>query len=88
MGARAYVGHPGGNAAPIFYAYFLPAWLAGEKLSDAVDHANDSTRGHLESALGANVLEVVRLASGTRIDAQAVWNGTRAQLYGDSELAP
>src|SRR5205807_1370030 len=47
LGARAYVAHPGANVAPVFYVYFLPAWLRGDRLSDAVDRANEKTHDHL-----------------------------------------
>ena len=46
LGARAYVGHPGGNVAPLFLTYFLPSWVKGVDLRKAVDEANkqSSTR--------------------------------------------
>ena len=40
LGVKAFVGHPGGNIAPLFYVKFLPGWLAGQKLPAAGAAAN------------------------------------------------
>lgn len=86
-GARSYVGHPGGNAAPIFYAYFLPSWTAGDRLDEAVSRANERTRQHLQSSLAAKVYGVVKLASGVELDGDRIWAGTEAQVFGDAAAA-
>lgn len=83
-GARSYVGHPGGNVAPVFYAYFLPAWTRGEGLEDAVALANRRTREHLQSSLASRVFGAVHFASGLRFDAERLWEGTEAQVFGES----
>jgi hypothetical protein len=72
VGARAFVGHPGGNVAPVFYAYFMPTWLGGASLTEAVAVANRKTFVTLDAArpyLGA--------------ETGALWRGTRAQMFGD-----
>jgi hypothetical protein len=46
-GAKVFIGHRGNNAAPIFYAFFLPALLRGNAVDDAVASANRITRALL-----------------------------------------
>jgi hypothetical protein len=42
LGAQSYVGHTSGESiSPVFYFYFLRRWCAGERLSEAVVHANN-----------------------------------------------
>lgn len=72
LGARSFVGHPGGNLAPVFYAYLLPAWLQGEPLGDIVASANRRTFATIMAA---------RPYLGD--DTGPLWRGTRAQLFGD-----
>ncbi len=75
VGARAFVGHPGANMAPVFYAYFLPSWVGGAALNEAVGTANRKTFVTLDAArpyLGA--------------ETGALWRGTRAQVFGDLAL--
>jgi hypothetical protein len=47
LGARAYVGHPGESASPIFYVYFLRRWTRGVPLRQAIDESNARMRGVL-----------------------------------------
>lgn len=82
LGADAYVGHPGGNIAPLFYARFLPLWLEGKPLGDAVDGANRAMKGDLDSPL-AKVLEA---AAGRPGDLKRLEAGTDATTYGDATL--
>lgn len=73
LGARSFVGHPASNVAPVFYAYFLPAWLRGAPLGDVVTDANGSTFATIMAA---------RPYLGD--DTGPLWRGTRAQLFGDA----
>lgn len=76
LGARAFVGHPGSNVAPVFYAFFLPAWLGGATVEDAVATGNARTFAVLKGA---------RAYLGD--ESGALWRGTRAQLFGDARTA-
>jgi len=40
LGAKAYVGHPGESASPVFYFYFLRRWTRGHTLGEAIDESN------------------------------------------------
>jgi hypothetical protein len=80
LGARAYVGHPGGNIAPLFYARFLPAWLEGKPLKDAVDVSNKAMKDDLDSTLA----KLVESAAGKPGDLRRLEAGTDAVLYGDA----
>ncbi|MHB8877913.1 MAG: hypothetical protein ACYC8T_29820 [Myxococcaceae bacterium] len=87
LGVGAYVAHPGGNVAPVFYGYFLPAWVDGMALGDAVDHANRKTHGHLTSSAASTAFEWSEKLGGPRVDAARLWEGTEAQLFGDPALS-
>lgn len=50
LGARAYVGHPGKSASPVFYYFFLRHWTRGHSLGEAVDEANQMMRLELDRA--------------------------------------
>jgi hypothetical protein len=76
VGALSFVGHPGANMAPVFYAYFLPAWLGGAALNACVGEANRKT---------FITLDALRPYLGA--ETGALWRGTRAQLFGASTLA-
>ena len=39
LGARAYVGHPGESASPVFYFFFLRRWTRGYSLGEAVERS-------------------------------------------------
>ncbi len=68
-GASAFVGHGGDNFAPVFFAFFLPAWITGSNVDDAIASANRKTLAVLE-----------RLG----IDADGrLWRGTEAIGYGN-----
>lgn len=47
LGVRSFVGHGDHNVAPVFYSSFLPAWLAGLSLEEAVAIANEVLRQRL-----------------------------------------
>jgi hypothetical protein len=66
-GARSFVAHRGANMAPVFYAFFLPSFLNGARLDDALARANRRTR----KTLRALSLE------------EEQWYGTEAVLFGD-----
>ena len=86
LGARAYVGHPGGNVAPLFLTYFLPRWVKGVDLGTAVDESNNETKGDLTGSLAKSVASVLDSAGGPHLDPPKLWAGTEAQLYGDPTL--
>jgi hypothetical protein len=74
MGIHAFVGHPGGNIAPLFYLYFLPAWLNDAPLRTAVDDANLKTKAWLDGPFGKIL--------GRFVDVPALWAGTEAEVFG------
>jgi hypothetical protein len=78
---KAFVGHPGGNIAPLFYVKFLPRWLAGEKLPSAVAAANAETHEAMVSLPGRGIATVTGWVSGRPVDTAALWDGTEAQLF-------
>ena len=82
LGARAYVGHPGGNVAPLFYLRFLPLWLEGKPLKDAVDGANKAMKDDLDSSV-AKLLENV---AGNPGDLKKLEAGTDAELFGAAAM--
>jgi hypothetical protein len=77
LGAKAYVGHPGDSASPVFYFYFLRRWTRGASLREAVDESNGLMRSALVraefSSLGAR-------------DAGRVSQESEAFCYGDGGL--
>ena len=86
LGAKAYVGHPGGNVAPLFLTYFLPRWVKGVDLRTAVDESNKQTEGDLTGAFARRVAGVVDSVGGPHLDPPKLWAGTEAQLHGDATL--
>ena len=71
-GAGAFVGHPGGNIAPVFFGFFLPDWIQGENVDDAVHTANNKTWAFIEAL---------------ELDATGrLWRGTEAVAFGDTTL--
>lgn len=86
LGARAYVGHPGSNVAPVFLAHLLPRWVDGARLEDAVRDANDATKGELTSGTASAVASVVERLGGPKTDPAKLWAGTEAQLSGDGTI--
>ena len=81
LGVKAFVGHPGGNVAPLFYVKFLPRWLAGEKLASAVAAANAETHEAMVSMPGRAIATVSGWVSGRPVDTAALWDGSEAQLF-------
>lgn len=81
LGVQAFVGHPGGNIAPLFYVKFLPRWVAGEKLEVAVASANADTHEAMVSVPGRAIASVTGWVSGRPVDTAALWDGTEAQLF-------
>jgi hypothetical protein len=49
-GARSFVGHQGNNVAPVFYAFFLPGYVAGLPLDENVAQANAKTGAILDAS--------------------------------------
>lgn len=86
LGARAYVGHPGGNVAPLFLTYFLPRWVKGADLRTAVDESNKETKGDLTGSLAKGVSGLLDSVGGPHLDNSKLWAGTEAQLFGDPTL--
>ncbi|MDP2345255.1 MAG: hypothetical protein Q8O67_30200 [Deltaproteobacteria bacterium] len=68
-GAGAFVGHPGGNIAPVWFGFFLPEWMTGSSVDDATATANAKTRTFIDT-FGID-------ASGR------LWRGTKAVGFGD-----
>lgn len=86
LGARAYVGHPGGNIAPLFLTYFLPRWVKSVDLRTCVDEANTETKKDLGGSLARGVSGILDTVGGPHVDPPKLWAGTEAQLYGDPTL--
>jgi hypothetical protein len=70
-GARAFVGHPGGNIAPVWFAFFLPEWMIGETVDDATAIANDKT---------CTFIDTMGLDDGARLK-----RSTQALTFGDGK---
>lgn len=85
LGARAYVAHPGGNVAPLFYAFFLRAWTSGVPLAEAVGSSNEETRKLLLE--GPSGLVAGAAAEHAGSSAAELWRGTEALLFGDRAVA-
>lgn len=86
LGARAYVGHPGGNVAPLFYRAFLSRWVKGGALKKAVDDGNAETKGDVTGTLVTAVAKGLDAVGGPHLDPPRLWAGTEAQLFGDGAL--
>lgn len=86
LGARAYVGHPAGNVAPLFLRSFLPAWVDGATLRKAVDDANRDTKDDLMGGVARGVSGVLDAVGGPHLDTPKLWAGTEAVLTGDDTL--
>ncbi len=86
LGARAYVGHPGANVAPLFYRAFLKRWLDGAPLRKAVDDGNDATKKDVTGLVMKGVSKGLDAVGGPHLDPAKLWAGTEAQLYGDDSL--
>jgi hypothetical protein len=86
LGARAYVGHPGGNVAPLFLTYFLPRWVKGVDLRTAVDESNKETKSDLTGSVAKGVSGLLDSFGGPHLDNSKLWAGTEAQLFGDPTL--
>jgi hypothetical protein len=77
LGVKAYVGHPGDSASPVFYFYFLRRWTRGATLGGAVEESNGLMRSALARA------EFSSLAA---LDAGRIFQDSEAFCYGDGEL--
>ncbi len=77
LGAKAYVGHPGVSASPVFYFYFLRRWTRGHVLRASVDDANHS----MEFALVR-----MNLVTGGQGDPSQVYAESKAMCFGDDRL--
>jgi hypothetical protein len=77
LGARAYVGHPGASASPVFYVYFLRRWTRGAILRDAVDESNSLMQRTLDRAAAVSF---------GALDADRVGRDSEAFCYGDERL--
>ncbi len=77
LGVKAYVGHPGDSASPVFYVFFLRRWTRGATLQEAMDESNRLMRSTLARAES--------LSCG-RLDAAKVSQESEAFCYGDREL--
>jgi ActR/RegA family two-component response regulator len=77
LGVKAYVGHPGDSASPVFYFYFLRRWTRGMTLDAAVEESNGLMRSALAKA------EFFSLAA---LDAGEIFQDSEAFCYGDGGL--
>lgn len=77
LGAKAYVGHPGVSASPVFYFYFLRRWARGATLQDAMDQSNDLMR---------STLTRVQYVSFGNVDAATTQQESEAFCHGDKGL--
>jgi hypothetical protein len=73
LGAQQFIGHPGGNIAPVFYVKFLPRWIEGHDAEKAMRAANDDVHALLYGPLGS--------FANRWVDRDALWLGTEAVLY-------
>jgi hypothetical protein len=76
LGAKAYVGHVGESASPVFYVYFLRRWTRGTSLQEAVGESNRRMAGAFgrASALSFGNLDAERL--GRESEAHIDGNGS------------
>ena len=80
VGARTVVAHSGGgNLAPVFYVLFLPRFMHGLSVADAVDDANRET-----SAVVHGVAKVI--GSVADVNEGELWSNTEARVFGDADL--
>lgn len=86
LGARAYVGHRGGNVAPLFYRAFLKRWTKGGSLRKAVDDANTETKADVTGSMMTTVAKGLDAIGGPHLDPPRLWAGTEAQAFGDDSL--
>jgi len=77
LGAKAYVGHPGVSASPVFYFYFLRRWTRGATLQDAMDESNGLMR---------STLARVEFISFGKVDATRTSQDSEAFCYGERGL--
>jgi len=77
LGAKAYVGHPGVSASPVFYFYFLRRWTRGAPLQDAIDESN----GEMRSTLGR-----VEFFSFGNVDAARAFEESEAFCHGEKGM--
>jgi len=77
LGARAYVGHPGDSASPVFYFYFLRRWTRGATLREVIDESN---------GLMCSTLARAEFSSFGVLDASRVSQESEAFCYGDGGL--
>ncbi len=77
LGARAYVGHPGASASPVFYFYFLRRWARGHTIREALAESNELMRAALGRA------EALSLG---KLDAGRAYEESEAFCFGDDQL--
>lgn len=77
LGAKAYVGHPGVSASPVFYTYFLRRWTRGGMLADAVREGNREM---------ASALARLEVATAGQVNAAALVRESEASAHGDDRI--
>jgi hypothetical protein len=77
LGAKAYIGHPGVSASPVFYFYFLRRWTRGATLQDAMAESNGLMR---------STLARVQFVSMGKVDATRTSQESEAFCYGEKGL--
>ena len=73
LGVGTFIGHPGGNIAPLFYVKFLPRWIKDHDAQLALKLANEDVHSTLYGPVG-------NFANGW-VDRDALWDGTDAKLF-------
>jgi len=77
LGAKAYVGHPGESASPVFYFYFLRRWSRGMPLKEAMEDSN---------ALMRSALKRGESGSFGKLNAAQIAHESEAFSYGNTTL--
>ncbi|MCB9639431.1 MAG: hypothetical protein H6727_11115 [Myxococcales bacterium] len=74
LGAKAYIGHPGVSASPLFYVYFLRRWTLGQRLNELLGPSNAAMRRVLH--LASPVLPAPLTPEKVYLDSKAFCYGT------------
>jgi hypothetical protein len=75
LGVEQFIGHPGGNIAPLFYVKFLPRWLKDQDAGKAMKLANEDVYDWLYGHTGD--------FANRWLDRNELWSGTQAQLFNE-----
>lgn len=73
LGVGTFVGHPGGNIAPVFYLSFLPEWVRSQDAEKAQKAGDEAVHELLFGPVG-NV-------ANRWMDRDGLWAGTQSQRF-------